>query len=259
MLKPFHHPEPPSHLQDEDEKFLLKWLNTKDIYEALNPSFIEEFRLQKMPSSFKDKGKAVMEEPEKEEDGDVNEEQFQRDLLHAKMISRLHITMSEGEPSNIGDVDVEDGLFEEELVDYEPSPSHTQTILAYDFEGEENEEEIVYELVVGMEAVGGEKEDPAEPTNTLSVKVQAAPPESETEKLPETELVLGQSEELQEPTPEFIQTGELQEEARKSPSKQVHIEETVELNRSVDSEMLPEEETGQYALEFVRGVASQLA
>lgn len=58
-------------------------LNTDNVYEALNPNFIEETRLQKMSSTFKDKGKSVIvDEGDDEEDGgDVNEEQFQRDIL----------------------------------------------------------------------------------------------------------------------------------------------------------------------------------
>lgn len=37
---------------------------------------------------------------------------------------------------------MEDDLFEEDLVDLEPSPSHTQIVLVSDFEGEENEEKL---------------------------------------------------------------------------------------------------------------------
>lgn len=117
---------------DEEENFVLNWLNTEDIYEALNPSFIEEIRLKKMSSSFKDKGKGIM--VDEEEEMDVNEEQFQRDLQQAKMISRLQTTLPEGEPSTRDGVDIEDGNFEEELVDFEPPPSHTYTVPASDFE-----------------------------------------------------------------------------------------------------------------------------
>lgn len=105
-----------------------------------------------------------MVKPEENEEAYVNEEQFQRDLLHAKMISMLQTTLPEREPSNRAKVDMEDGIFEDELIDYEPSPSHTQIVLASDFE-EENEEDVVSGLVVGLEAVGGEKEVPTKPRN----------------------------------------------------------------------------------------------
>lgn len=94
----------------------------------------------------------------------MNEEQFQRDLQQAKMISRLQTTLPEGEPSTRAGIDVEDGLFEEELVDFEPSPSHTQTILVYNFQ-----EEIVSALVMGLEAIGGEMDAPTEHSRELSV------------------------------------------------------------------------------------------
>lgn len=136
---------------------MLKWINTEDIYEALNPSFIEEVRLRKMSSNLKDKGKAVVDEVEEEEN--VHEEQFQRDLLQAKMISRLQTTFLEGEPSRRTDDDAKDGLYEEELLYFEPSPSHTHTVLASEFEeGERSEEEIIYGLVVGLKEIRGEKE-----------------------------------------------------------------------------------------------------
>lgn len=69
-----------------------------------------------MSSSFKEKGKTVIEEPEDEEEADVNEEQFQSDLQQAKMISRLQTTLLEEKPSNRAGVDTKHGLFEEELI-----------------------------------------------------------------------------------------------------------------------------------------------
>lgn len=102
---------------NEKEEFVLQWLNTEDVYEALNPNFIEEFRMLKMSS--KDKGKVVLIENE-EEEVCVNEERFQRDLIAAKMMSTLETRLPEGEPSTRREegMDAEDRLYEEELVDY---------------------------------------------------------------------------------------------------------------------------------------------
>lgn len=83
---------------DNEEAFALQWLNTYDIYETLNPSIIEEIKLQKMSSTIKDKGKAVVVDDEDEEEV-VYEEQFQRNLLQAKMISRLQTSLPDGKPS----------------------------------------------------------------------------------------------------------------------------------------------------------------
>lgn len=82
-----------------EKAFALKWLDTEDEYEALNPSFIKERILQKMSSQ--DKGKGIaMEENEDDDDVDAaNEERYQVDLLQATMISRLETSLSEGEPS----------------------------------------------------------------------------------------------------------------------------------------------------------------
>lgn len=55
------------------------------------------------------------EEEVKKEERAIDEEQFQRYLMHAKMISRLQTTLPEGEPSRRAKDDAEDGLFEEKL------------------------------------------------------------------------------------------------------------------------------------------------
>lgn len=100
----------------DEEAFALKWLETEDIYEALNLSFIEEKRLQKM--STKDKGNVVVvDEGEEEDEVEVaNEERFQQDLLQATMISGFETSLPEGEPSKRAK---EEEVYEEQLMDYE--------------------------------------------------------------------------------------------------------------------------------------------
>lgn len=139
---------------DNEEESALQWLNTDDIYETLNPSFIGEIRLRKM--SLVDNGKAVMiEHAEENEVEEANEERFQPDLFHTKMISTLQTSLPEGEPSTRFEED--DGLYEEEMVDFELTPPCSPTVVLYEAEAETGEEgeKIVSSLVVGLEAVGG--------------------------------------------------------------------------------------------------------
>lgn len=44
----------------DEEMFSLKWLEADSIYQALNPNFIKEMKVQKLP--LQNKGKGVPEE-----------------------------------------------------------------------------------------------------------------------------------------------------------------------------------------------------
>lgn len=111
--------------------------------------------------------------------------------MAVKMIYRLQTTLPEGEPSRRVEDEAEDGLYEEQLVDFEPSPSHTQTVLSSEIEADnEGEEEIIFGVVVGLKAIGGEMETRNE--NPLTVEI----PDRESEEVPKAELVLVQTEEV---------------------------------------------------------------
>lgn len=162
---------------DGEETFALEWLKTNDIYEAINPSFIEETRLRKMSFVDKGKGKVVKDDDDVEEE-DVNEERFQQELLKAKMISRLQTSLPEGEPSTR--FEKEDGLYEEELVDFEPTPPRSPTVVLSEIE--EEGEAIVSGFVVGLDAVGGNVEAPTCTFGELAVETTITLLKSGTEK-----------------------------------------------------------------------------
>lgn len=229
---------------DFEEAFALKWFNIEDIYEALNPCFIEKGRLQKMSSSFKDKGRVETEDGgDNEDDGeDANEEQFQKDILQAKMISRLQTNLPQGEPSTKIEerIDEEDGLYEDELVEFEPSPSYTPIVKALDVE-DEDEEDSISGLTVGLEAIRGDIKAPTEPSEKLVIEATIVLLERETGKLPKPT-----TEQLHQPT-----TEELPVEIGQSPSEQLN-EGTEELHRDGDSAELLDEPSEQLALGFVR-------
>lgn len=98
------------------------------------------------------------------------------------MISRLQTSLPEGEPSTR--YEEEDGLYEEELVDFELTPPYSPTLILSEAESEE--EDIVSRLVVGFEGVGGDVEAPTCASRELAVETTRTPlPKSGTEKFPE--------------------------------------------------------------------------
>lgn len=177
-----------------------------------------------------------------EEDDDVddveftNEERFQQDLLQDKMISRLQTSLPKGEPSTR--YEDEDGLYEEELVDFELTPPCSPTLIL--FETKIEEEDIVYSLVVGLEVVGGVVEAPTCASKELAVETTTILLESGTEKLPDA------TEQLP---------------SKKSPSEELQVDGTFEKSvqgvfRQFHSEDSPSRElqlepSGQLQAEFV--------
>lgn len=108
----------------DEEIFTLQWLETQDIYQDLDPLYIEEKRSHKL-SLKTNKGKAIVEDQEPVVE--VDEERFHDDFQRTKTISHFETILPQGESSRVhGDEE------EEDLVDYEPSlvleATHTEVI-----------------------------------------------------------------------------------------------------------------------------------
>lgn len=117
---------------------------THDIYQSLDPVFIEDRRSYKLwLKNDKGKGIAVAE-------GDqVDEDKFQYDLQEAIRISWFETTLPQGKPSKANDEEVVEE--EEELVEYDPSLNPTVTlthiipnhVVVEDLDYEDNDDEVL--------------------------------------------------------------------------------------------------------------------
>lgn len=99
--------------------FALSWLEMEDVYQALDPLFIQAKRIEKL--SLKAKGKVVIENDELVANDDWDDDNMQL----AKMIFSSGMTLPHGESLKVQEREQEEE--QEELVDYEPSPSVTHT------------------------------------------------------------------------------------------------------------------------------------